>query len=815
MKTRRAERAARGAAALLVACLLAGAGLWLAPRVNEAFAVWLRSPGIAAHDIALGGPLAVRPAVDTSGSAAAGTRGAASTTQSAGQAVTLDAGRRFTMIGVSCRPPHGYPALTIVLRTSEDGTLWSRWYSASLEYAAEEGQAARAFVDPVWIGAGRYVQVMAQAADGNLPALQDVKVTAIDTSGGGVADAARHVAVAVAALELVPASEAMTTQPAIVTRAQWGADESWRRSAPSYAPVKLAFVHHTDNGNTYSRSAAPGIMRAIYYYHARTLGWSDIAYNFLIDRFGTIYEGRYGGMTEGVIGAQTLGFNTGSTGVAVIGTFQSVKPPAAALAALTKVLAWKLDVHHINPTAQVAAMCGTSEKYTAGQIVTMPAIAGHRDANYTDCPGNKFYALLPSVRQRVAAEGLPKIYDVSVSSGRISPNGDGAGDEVDLGCVLSASGAWTIRVRDAAGALVREFAGEGTTATARWDGRDEAGACVVDGPYAVVMNASVDGAPAREARSEVIVDTTPPQASDVSVSPASFSPNGDGQADTASVAFTPDEDCLPRLVIRDAKGKAIRTLSVGTRPGAERTTIHWDGQVKSDGALVPAVEGTTTVEVSLRDLAGNAASLQRTVVVDSTLGYLTVQPGTISPDGDGVQDATAVGFTLTRTARVTVQVREGAATLATLFSGELPAGTQTLTWDGMLHDVAAAGGSYTLRLTASGEIGASTLTQTIAVDCEKPQLTAPAAATVKPKATATLRYSVRDAYSPTVKVWAIVFGPAGERLTKLSAGWVKQGTSGTLRWLPPAPGAYTVTFRALDLGGGREAVSPVTSVTAR
>ncbi len=85
----------------------------------------------------------------------------------------------------------------------------------------------------------------------------------------------------------------------IVTRAQWGADESLRRGSPSYATVKMAFVHHTDTGNDYTAADAPAIVRAIYAYHTQTLGWSDIGYDFLIDRFGTIYEGRYGGVARG------------------------------------------------------------------------------------------------------------------------------------------------------------------------------------------------------------------------------------------------------------------------------------------------------------------------------------------------------------------------------------------------------------------------------------------------------------------------------------------------------------------------------------
>ena len=94
-----------------------------------------------------------------------------------------------------------------------------------------------------------------------------------------------------------------------------------RTGSPSLAPVKMAFVHHTASGNGYTRADAPAIVRAIYAYHTKSLGWCDIGYNFLIDRYGTDLRGTVRRRREGVIGAQTRGFNTGSTGVAVIGEF--------------------------------------------------------------------------------------------------------------------------------------------------------------------------------------------------------------------------------------------------------------------------------------------------------------------------------------------------------------------------------------------------------------------------------------------------------------------------------------------------------------
>ena len=155
--------------------------------------------------------------------------------------------------------------------------------------------------------------------------------------------------------------------------------------------MRCAFVHHTVNANTYTRAQAPALVRGIYYYHSQVNGWNDIGYNFLIDRFGTIYEGRYGGVTKAVRGAQVLGFNSWSTGVALIGTFETVAPSPAAVTSLERLLSWKLDLSHLDPLGTARVRCSTTEMYKAGQWVTVPVILGHRQVNYTECPGNVLF----------------------------------------------------------------------------------------------------------------------------------------------------------------------------------------------------------------------------------------------------------------------------------------------------------------------------------------------------------------------------------------------------------------------------------------
>ena len=127
--------------------------------------------------------------------------------------------------------------------------------------------------------------------------------------------------------------------PTIYSRAQWGADESIRnKSALRYGTVSAGFVHHTVNANDYTEAEVPGILRSIYAYHVKSRGWSDIGYNFLVDRFGRIWEGRYGGVDKNVVGAHTLGYNDYAFAMSAIGNFDVVQPPGRHAAGLRRVV---------------------------------------------------------------------------------------------------------------------------------------------------------------------------------------------------------------------------------------------------------------------------------------------------------------------------------------------------------------------------------------------------------------------------------------------------------------------------------------------
>ena len=195
------------------------------------------------------------------------------------------------------------------------------------------------------------------------------------------------------------AGEARVPRPPLLGRRQWGADETWRSGDPRYVDtIEQVHVHHTVNSNAYAEADVPALIRAMYRYHTHYLGWSDIAYNFLVDRFGRVWVGRAGGASRPVRGAHTLGFNATSVGVAAIGNFELVEPSESVIQAIAAVAAWKLDNYGSDPLATVAVTSEGSDKFRRSQVVTLPVVDGHRDTNDTACPGKLLYARLPDVR---------------------------------------------------------------------------------------------------------------------------------------------------------------------------------------------------------------------------------------------------------------------------------------------------------------------------------------------------------------------------------------------------------------------------------
>ncbi|MFI6691374.1 FG-GAP-like repeat-containing protein [Streptomyces sp. NPDC050433] len=191
-------------------------------------------------------------------------------------------------------------------------------------------------------------------------------------------------------------------RPAIIDRAQWGADESLVEDPPEYNDkVQAVYIHHTVDSNNYSCGESAAMVRAIMTYHVKTEGWNDLGYNFLVDKCGQVFEGRAGGADLPVKGAHTYGFNSYSTGIALLGNFETGKPTSAALRSAARVTAWKLGQYGVSPTAKVTLtrlVTNADGSTSPGGDVTFNTVAGHRDGFNTACPGANLYAKLGAIR---------------------------------------------------------------------------------------------------------------------------------------------------------------------------------------------------------------------------------------------------------------------------------------------------------------------------------------------------------------------------------------------------------------------------------
>jgi N-acetylmuramoyl-L-alanine amidase/FlgD Ig-like domain len=291
---------------------------------------------------------------------------------------------------------------------------------------------------------------------------------------------------------------AMTSRPTIISRSQWGANERLRNCGPRYASaLRVSFVHHTVNSNAYSPSQSDDIVRGILHFHTQTRGYCDIGYNFLVDRYGQIFEGRYGGITRAVIPAATMGFNTGSTAVSAIGNFETASPPAPMVSAIERLLAWKLDIAHINPTGSVnlRSTGSTGGKYPSGRVVQFRTISSHRDAGYTACPGRYLYAKVPTIRSVSYSIGLPKIFSPRQSRSSLIP----VRESVTWTATGSSTLSWTLRVVNSKSVLVRSLTATGSSFSKTWNGTRRDGRPLPAGTYKVTLSATRNGAAARSA----------------------------------------------------------------------------------------------------------------------------------------------------------------------------------------------------------------------------------------------------------------------------------------------------------------------------
>ena len=475
----------------------------------------------------------------------------------------------------------------------------------------------------------------------------------------------------------------MTETPTIITRSEWGANERIRRAPPRYADnVHVAIVHHTAGSNSYTAAQSAGIVRAIYLYHVQGNGWNDIGYNFLVDKYGQIFEGRYGGITRAVIGAHAMGFNVGTVGVAVIGNYSSATLTPAARAALVSLLAWRLDLAHVDPLSRVVRVSTGNPRYPAGTAVTLNAISGHRDTYPTSCPGSSLYAQLPAIRRAVARTGLPKIYE-PVASGAV-------GGPVRFTARLSASASWTVTVRDEAGTVVAGGSGTGTAVDWTWD----SSAADPKQQYTWTIAAP----DARSAVGTIGAPLPPPAVRQVKLVPAVVTP-----VDRPKLTYRLKTRSLVTATLLDERGAVVATLFRKLKkPGLQ--SYAWTG--------ISVPDGHYRVQLVAQDVRGRQAGASVPVTVDGTLTAFGASAAAFSRTVD-------LTFSLNAPAHVQLRIVSGGATVATLLEADaVAAGPQQIEWDGGgLPD-----GRYSVVLTVTDALTTVTRSRPVRIDRVAPAL---------------------------------------------------------------------------------------------
>ncbi len=505
----------------------------------------------------------------------------------------------FQALGVTWTAGTG-DEVEVVARVRQDGR-WTPWHllDSDSDHGPDDGTVdtaagVRGGTSPWFHGEADGYQVRVGVVEGKRP--RDVRVSLVDP-GSSPADAS------LGRSPVLGGDSAMASvgQPSIITRAQWGADESLRDGEPDYGDtIKMGFVHHTDSSNSYSSAQAPAMVRSVYAFHTQSRGWSDIGYNFIADKFGRVFEGRYGGVDKPVIGAHTGGFNTDTFAVSLLGNYSSAAPTSAQLAALQRMFAWKLGLHYVNPLGKTTMTSRGGSKYPEGQQVTLNNVSGHRDAGLTACPGQQTYNRLPTIRSAIKSYMGASLYYPSVTTTRLTYL---ATTSVSVKATTPVSQNWRVDVRNArSGSLVRQLTGSATTSiNAAWNLRDKAGMLVPPDTYSLTLHSWTSRSTARPYKVRVAINS--PLPSGVAIThtagtPFLFVDNGSlghvSEAMARAVRPTPalvsyagQRVKVPYAALGPRDGLYLRSSSTGT------AFVIVDGQRRSVTSAVASALGLT------------------------------------------------------------------------------------------------------------------------------------------------------------------------------------------------------------------------------
>ncbi|HVQ88721.1 MAG TPA: N-acetylmuramoyl-L-alanine amidase [Actinomycetes bacterium] len=536
----------------------------------------------------------------------------------------------YRLLGVSWAA-NSTKQVVVTARTHTDGA-WTNWFDLPPmeDTANHPSPNGRLATSPYWAGDSDGVQLRVDALTKQDPT--DLHVDLIEP-GTSPADAA------ILNPPTSGAAFASTDKPNIVTRKEWGADESLRdRHLDMGKTVQVAFVHHTAGSNNYGPNEGPAVVRGLYSYYIHTLGYADIGYNFLVDRYGHVYEGRAGSITKPVRQAATGGFNKDTMSVVAMGNFVSARAPDAMVRGIAHILAYRLSSYQRNPYGHKKLRAETgSSRYSAGQIAKFKVISGHRDAGYTACPGGRLYNRLDDIRRLTKSYMGSNLVEPSISRTSV-PAGHRVDVHVRSGVLQSQN--WTLTVsRLCGGGVVRRISGTaapGKPINVTWRGRNDSGKLVPPGRYRVRLSSSGNGTQAWPWARTVSVH----------VGGAASRPSGTKLGRAAGGTYVP---LKPNVIADSTSGKGIsRPVLLG--PGA-----RVDVPVLGRGG-VPS-NNVSAVAVSV--VASCASS--RTGVSISPGGLKVPGARVVSVDTNG----TARGFTMMRVGKSgDVTLRNGRGTVA-------------------------------------------------------------------------------------------------------------------------------------------------------
>lgn len=300
---------------------------------------------------------------------------------------------KFTLYGLLWTSKPADVTLQARTRTASG---WGAWQDLDAEQVETEARLTTGASDPVWSGPSTAVEVRAFTPTGSTSTVRGLQASLINSTSTTADQLARTADTKVSAA----ANSSTPSKPTIISRASWGADESLLKyngsdcvRATIDKTILGATVHHTEGTNSYTAAQSASIVRGIYAFHVMDRGWCDVGYNFLVDKYGQVFEGRHGGTDLPVHGAHATLWNTNTVGVSVMMNSSTAQPTPAAMDALSSVIAWKLAGNYRDPLSTVTL---------AGK--TVKRIFRHGDVMSTECPGTNITAYMPKLRQQVATK---------------------------------------------------------------------------------------------------------------------------------------------------------------------------------------------------------------------------------------------------------------------------------------------------------------------------------------------------------------------------------------------------------------------------